>query len=56
MNSIVEIISHYNGILNGFVWGVPMLCLLFGVGVYPGMTDAKIEYMGKVIKESVNGR
>lgn len=28
----------------------------FWVGVYPGMTDAKIEYMGKVIKESVNGR
>ena len=27
----------------------------FWVGVYPGMTDAKIEYMGKVIKESVNG-
>ena len=34
MNNIVEIISHYNGILNGFVWGVPMLCLLFGVGVF----------------------
>ena len=28
----------------------------FWVGVYPGMTDAKIEYMGKVIKESINGR
>ena len=28
----------------------------FWVGVYPGMTDVKIEYMGKAIKESVNGR
>ena len=26
----------------------------FWVGVYPGMTDAKIDYMVKVIKEAVN--
>ena len=26
----------------------------FWVGVYPGMTDEKIDYMAKVIKEAVN--
>lgn len=28
----------------------------FWVGVYPGMTDSKIEYMAKAIKESIYGR
>ncbi|MBO6119296.1 MAG: alanine:cation symporter family protein [Lachnospiraceae bacterium] len=32
--TIVEQIAHYNGIVNGVVWGVPMLCLIFGVGVF----------------------
>ncbi|NLL37170.1 MAG: sodium:alanine symporter family protein [Fretibacterium sp.] len=27
-------IAHYNKIINGFVWGTPMLCLLVGTGVY----------------------
>ena len=26
----------------------------FWVGVYPGMTDEKIDYMAKIIKEAVN--
>ena len=34
LNTFVEKISHYNGIVNGIVWGVPMLCLILGVGVY----------------------
>ena len=34
LNSFVESIAHYNGILNGIVWGVPMLCLILGVGVF----------------------
>lgn len=32
--AIVEQIAHYNGIVNGVVWGVPMLCLILGVGVF----------------------
>ena len=34
LNSLFEKISHYNGIVNGIVWGVPMLCLILGVGVF----------------------
>lgn len=34
LNNFIEIISHYNSILNGIVWGVPMLCLILGVGVF----------------------
>ena len=32
--SLMDKIMHYNGILNGIVWGTPMLCLLVGTGVY----------------------
>ena len=28
----------------------------FWVGVYPGMTDAMVDYMAEVIKEAVNGK
>lgn len=31
-----------------------IMCDTFWVGVYPGMTDEKIDYMAKVIKEAVN--
>lgn len=34
LNSFVESVARYNGILNGIVWGVPMLCLILGVGIY----------------------
>ena len=28
----------------------------FWVGVYPGMTDKKLEYMAKIIKEAINNQ
>ena len=34
LENIANTISHYNNIVNGIVWGVPMLCLIFGVGVF----------------------
>ena len=34
LDSILGKIAHYNGIVNGLVWGTPMLCLILGVGVY----------------------
>ena len=34
LNNILSDIAHYNGIVNGIVWGVPMLCLILGVGVF----------------------
>ena len=34
MQSIMDTIMHYNGIVNSFVWGAPVLILLVGTGVY----------------------
>lgn len=32
--NIMDTIMHYNGIINSFVWGAPVLILLVGTGVY----------------------
>ena len=32
--NIMDTIMHYNGIVNNFVWGAPVLVLLVGTGVY----------------------
>ena len=34
MSNFLEMIAHYNSIINGIVWGVPMLCLILGTGIY----------------------
>lgn len=34
LNDFLSNLAHYNGIVNGIVWGVPMLCLILGVGVF----------------------
>ena len=34
LNNLLNDIAHYNGIVNGIVWGTPMLCLILGVGVF----------------------
>lgn len=34
MQNIMDTIMYYNGIVNGFVWGAPVLILLVGTGVY----------------------
>ena len=31
---MVELIEKYNGIINDFIWGVPMILLLLGTGIY----------------------
>ena len=50
---MMEAIMHYNGIVNGFVWGPPMLVLLVGTGIYLtfllGVPQAR--YFGIVWKE-----
>ena len=32
--SLVEKIMQINGVINGVVWGVPMLILIVGSGIY----------------------
>ena len=34
MSNIMDTIMYYNGIVNSFVWGAPVLILLVGTGVY----------------------
>lgn len=34
MSGIMDTIMYYNGIVNNFVWGAPVLILLVGTGVY----------------------
>ncbi len=34
MQSFTEIISHFNSNLNGLVWGLPMMALIIGTGLY----------------------
>ena len=34
MQNVMDTIMHYNGIVNSFVWGAPVLILLVGTGVY----------------------
>ena len=34
MQAVMEKIMYYNGIVNSFVWGAPVLILLVGTGVY----------------------
>ena len=31
---MVEMITNINGTINGFVWGLPMMVLILGVGIY----------------------
>ena len=34
MKNILDTIEKYNGIINDFIWGPPLIILLIGVGVY----------------------
>ena len=31
---MIELITNINDKINGFVWGIPMMVLILGVGVY----------------------
>lgn len=49
----MDTIMYYNGIINGFVWGTPMLCLLVGTGIYLTLLLGfpQLRYFGIVWKE-----
>lgn len=59
MEKVVELIEKYNGIINDFIWGPPMIILLLSVGIYfsirlgfPQIT--KIKAISKNIKRKEN--
>ena len=31
---MIDVITQINSTINGFVWGIPMMVLILGVGVY----------------------
>ena len=49
----MEALLHYNSIINGYVWGTPMLCLIVGTGVYLTLLLGfpQLRYFGIVWKE-----
>lgn len=58
---MVEVIEKYNGIINDFIWGVPMIILLLGTGIYftirlKFFQVTKIKTILKQIKEKFKNR
>lgn len=54
---MIEIIEKYNGIINDIVWGIPMIILLLGTGIYFSirlgfLQITKIKEICKVVKKS----
>lgn len=57
---MIEIIEKYNGIINDFIWGVPMIVLLLGTGIFFTIRlgffqVTKIKAIFKNIKEKITG-
>lgn len=52
---MAETISHYNGIINGIVWGIPALILLIGTGVLMTILTKGFQFthFGHMMKETV---
>ncbi len=50
---MMETIMKYNDIINGFVWGPPMLCLFVGTGIYLTLLLGlpQVRYFGIMWKE-----
>lgn len=57
MNNIINEISNINGILNNVVWGVPMLCLILGTGIYLTFRTKffQITHAKEVLDNTING-
>jgi len=34
MDAFIAKVAEINGIINGYAWGIPMLCLIIGTGIY----------------------
>lgn len=57
-NSMIESVSGVIGVINGYVWGVPMLALILGVGLYltVGLKFMPILKLGKGFRLLWSGR
>lgn len=57
MNGIADKIADINGLVNGLVWGTPMLILIIGTGILMtiGTKFFQISHIGHWIKETIGG-
>ena len=55
VHSVVEEITKINDAVNNVVWGIPMLVLLLGVGIYmtSGTGFFQVRYFGHTMKETI---
>ncbi len=58
---MIEIIEKYNGIINDFIWGVPMIVLLLGTGIYFSIRlnffqITKLKTILKTIKSKISNK
>ena len=66
MNAVFEFIAKINGAVNGVVWGVPMLILLVGAGIWLTIRTKFFQFtkfgyamkntIGKIFKKSNAGK
>lgn len=54
-NIMVELITRVNGYVNNFVWGVPAMILIIGVGLYLtiGLKGLQIRKFGYAMRETI---
>ena len=52
---MVNVISDINGKINGFVWGLPMMVLILGVGVYLSLCCGfpQFAHFGHIMKNTL---
>lgn len=66
MQNIITIIKQINNSINGLVWGIPMLILLFGTGIYLSIRNNFVQIrhfnyamkntLGKIFKNAEAGK
>ena len=51
----MEFIAHINSVINGFVWGIPMLVLLLGVGLFLTIRTGGVQFkrFGYAMKNTI---
>ena len=56
MNNILEQIAKVNSVVNDYVWGIPMLCLILGTGVFYTIISKfyQVTHFKEVLSNTVN--
>ena len=57
LNNFIETVASINGKINGVVWGVPMLVLILGVGIYYAIRTKffQLTHIGDVYENTIKG-